>query len=225
MSRVPDPTARITLLRAAETVFAEFGLERAKVEDITKRAGLSKGAFYLHFESKDDAFREVAESFLARCGAIIVSPMEVLATKSPAEIFEVWRQLDVELYEFLWLNRSTVVMLQSCSGPHHYLLETFRGGLMSQCRSWMEVLQKRGLYRDGIDLQAASILVVGAYHEISLHIVRASKKPPIAFWVAQIIETFARAFGTSEFIAAIAQASGGSEKVPEKGHAPVATGE
>jgi AcrR family transcriptional regulator len=202
MSRAPDPTARITLLRAAEAVFAESGLERAKVEDITKRAGLSKGAFYLHFESKEDAFREVAESFLARCGAIIADPAQQMATLSPAEIFEFWRHTDTEIFEFLWQNRSIVVMLESCSGPHHYLLETFRTGILNQCQSWIEVLKKRGLYRAAVDPSTSAIVVLGAYHEISMHIVRAAKKPPIAFWVAQIIETFARAFGTPEFVQA-----------------------
>ena len=43
MSRVADPTTRISLLRAAEEVFAKKGLEAAKVEDIAKRAGCSKG--------------------------------------------------------------------------------------------------------------------------------------------------------------------------------------
>ncbi|MEO8877136.1 MAG: helix-turn-helix domain-containing protein, partial [Polyangiaceae bacterium] len=63
MSRTADPKAKIALLRSAEVVFAERGLTSARIEEITKRAGLSKGAFYLHFESKEVAFRQVVESF------------------------------------------------------------------------------------------------------------------------------------------------------------------
>ena len=74
MSRVADPTARISLLRAAEEVFAKKGLESAKVEEIARLAGVSKGAFYLHFSGKEEAFLQVVEAFLARCGSLLRSP-------------------------------------------------------------------------------------------------------------------------------------------------------
>ncbi|MGZ3427448.1 MAG: TetR family transcriptional regulator, partial [Polyangia bacterium] len=61
MARPPDPNAKIDLLRAAEAVFAERGLDHAKVGEITERAGHSKGSFYLHFENKEDAFRQIVE--------------------------------------------------------------------------------------------------------------------------------------------------------------------
>ena len=77
MSRVADPTTRISLLRAAEEVFAKKGLEAAKVEDIAKRAGCSKGAFYLHFEGKEEAFLQVVESFLARCDGMVAEPADL----------------------------------------------------------------------------------------------------------------------------------------------------
>src|SRR5690349_20696006 len=70
-SRLADPNAKIDLLRAAEEVFAERGLDHAKVEQITERAGHSKGSFYLHFSSKEDAFRQIVESTLARLAACL----------------------------------------------------------------------------------------------------------------------------------------------------------
>ena len=64
MARPGDPNAKIDLLRAAEAVFVERGLDHAKVEDITDRAGRSKGAFYLHFQSKEALFGGLVEAFL-----------------------------------------------------------------------------------------------------------------------------------------------------------------
>src|SRR4051794_27973484 len=55
VSRVADPKSKSALIRAAEEVFADRGIAGAKVEDIARSAGLSKGAFYLHFESKEAA--------------------------------------------------------------------------------------------------------------------------------------------------------------------------
>ena len=54
MPRPSDPSAKVKLLAAAESVFVARGLDGAKVEEISRRAGLAKGSFYRHFESKDD---------------------------------------------------------------------------------------------------------------------------------------------------------------------------
>ena len=47
------------ILDAALDVFAERGLGAARLEDIAKRAGLSKGTIYLYFPNKEALFREV----------------------------------------------------------------------------------------------------------------------------------------------------------------------
>jgi len=46
---------------AAHTVFSEHGFARARMDDIARRAGVSKGALYLYFETKQDLFRAVVE--------------------------------------------------------------------------------------------------------------------------------------------------------------------
>jgi AcrR family transcriptional regulator len=46
---------------AAITVFSQKGYHRAKVSDITRKAGISIGTFYLHFKNKRDLFIEVVE--------------------------------------------------------------------------------------------------------------------------------------------------------------------
>lgn len=44
------------ILKAAETLFIRFGYDKTSVSDIAKQAGISKGAIYLHFRSKDSLF-------------------------------------------------------------------------------------------------------------------------------------------------------------------------
>src|SRR5258708_8877620 len=111
MSRAPDPTAKISLLRASETVFAEKGLQLAKVEDITRLAGMSKGAFYLHFDSKEEAFKQVVESFLARCAANFPPPGSIEMPSQPEEVLALWLDLDTQMYQSLRQNRATVATL------------------------------------------------------------------------------------------------------------------
>ncbi|QEM82429.1 TetR family transcriptional regulator [Halomonas binhaiensis] len=45
------------LLDAAEQVFLEVGVTRASLEQISRCAGLTRGALYWHFRNKEDLFR------------------------------------------------------------------------------------------------------------------------------------------------------------------------
>src|SRR5262245_24903665 len=47
------------ILQAALEVFGERGLAASRLEDIAKRAGLSKGTIYLYFPNKEELFREM----------------------------------------------------------------------------------------------------------------------------------------------------------------------
>ncbi|MEO8457613.1 MAG: TetR/AcrR family transcriptional regulator [Chloroflexota bacterium] len=56
---------RQKLLESAMQVFARNGYERATVDEIVREAGFSKGAFYVHFETKEDLFWEMLEERIA----------------------------------------------------------------------------------------------------------------------------------------------------------------
>src|ERR1700760_4115412 len=64
MPRHADPNAKDALVAAARAEFARKGLRGARIEDITAACGLSKGAFYLHYDSKEALFGELVEGFL-----------------------------------------------------------------------------------------------------------------------------------------------------------------
>jgi len=55
---------RARLLRAAGTEFARRGYHGTSLDDVAARAGLSKGALYHHFESKEDLFLTLLEERL-----------------------------------------------------------------------------------------------------------------------------------------------------------------
>ena len=52
---------RSQILRAARAVFIEKGFLAARVEDVARRAGLSKGAVYFYFSSKRDLFMALVQ--------------------------------------------------------------------------------------------------------------------------------------------------------------------
>ena len=53
------------IVQAALAVFAEKGFAAARLEEIARRAGVSKGAIYLYFETKEDIFRAVVGQAIA----------------------------------------------------------------------------------------------------------------------------------------------------------------
>jgi len=57
---------RERLLQAAQLVFARHGYDRATVDEIVREAGFSKGAFYVHFASKEDLFWEMLDERIRR---------------------------------------------------------------------------------------------------------------------------------------------------------------
>lgn len=52
------------IIRAALDVFSEKGFAGAKMEEIAARAGVSKGAPYLYFPTKEDLFRAVVREVI-----------------------------------------------------------------------------------------------------------------------------------------------------------------
>jgi len=59
--RLPEERPR-QILDAALEVFGERGLAVSRLDDIAKRAGLSKGTIYLYFPNKEELFREVVRN-------------------------------------------------------------------------------------------------------------------------------------------------------------------
>jgi AcrR family transcriptional regulator len=59
--RLPEERPQ-QILRAALEVFGEHGLAGARLEDIAKQAGVSKGTIYLYFPNKEALFREMVRS-------------------------------------------------------------------------------------------------------------------------------------------------------------------
>lgn len=56
----------IEIIEAAFRVFGDHGLAAARLEDVAREAGVSKGTIYLYFDSKESLFREVVRAKIIR---------------------------------------------------------------------------------------------------------------------------------------------------------------
>lgn len=75
------------ILAAALDVFAEQGFAAAKLDDIARRAGVSKAALYLYYETKEELFRAAARTLAAPGLEAVAAAVEALgapfATTAP----------------------------------------------------------------------------------------------------------------------------------------------
>jgi len=56
MADTPNPEREIRILEAASKMIAHYGYDKTTMSDIAEAAGVSKGALYLHWKSKDALF-------------------------------------------------------------------------------------------------------------------------------------------------------------------------
>ena len=69
-NKYPEETIR-KILDTAERLFIEKGYDRASLQDILDETGLSKGAVYHHFASKEDIFYAVCDRIGQRNGEVL----------------------------------------------------------------------------------------------------------------------------------------------------------
>ena len=81
--RKADRPAEITA--AAMSAFAENGYDATRVDDVARRAGVSKGLLYRYFETKEDLFKAVIRGFVSPQVANLVAAAD--ATDLSVEAF------------------------------------------------------------------------------------------------------------------------------------------
>ena len=208
MPRPADRRAKIELLRAAEAVFVEHGLAAAKVEDITAQAGVSKGAFYLHFESKEDCFRQIIEAFVAKLAACLnLSPLTgpVITAEAFADHLDEWHAHDLGILEFCWQNRGLMRLLLTGGGGAHfaYLVDEFAERQSDQIQRIGRVLVASGIYRPEVDPEILPALISGAYERLVREMIKQPRRPDIDAWARQAQMLFVRGLLTSEALAVV----------------------
>lgn len=131
----PAEERRADLLEAGRELFLAKGVAATSLDDITSRAGVSKGLFYLYFRSKDDLLAALHVQFSARLADRIRTAVG-MAADWPAKldacvqaIFDGYRERD-DLREVLFRPGSHVP--DSHRATHALVLdaisEIFAGG-------------------------------------------------------------------------------------------------
>lgn len=160
---------RSQILEAAEKVFSERGFDRARMDDIVEESGLSKGALYWYYKSKDALIHALLDRLFG--GELKRAEALVEAGGSASERIEAFLALVVReirrfeplmplAYEYFSLAARSKPARRHLTSYYHRYLEL----LAELIRQGIEA----GEFRQ-IDPQAAALAASGMFEGITLY--------------------------------------------------------
>jgi AcrR family transcriptional regulator len=148
---------RLAILDAAREVFGEMGFEAATVRDIIRRTGLSVGAFYNYYRSKEEVFDALADDGARRFRPILH------ALSAKASDFESYLRAAVRAYfDFLASEQESWVVRAAASEPLPHARNTPEIlAVFEEVRTVFADVMDRGLApKVDLDYLAASCIAV-----------------------------------------------------------------
>jgi AcrR family transcriptional regulator len=147
---VPEPRFRRRkedrpqeITEAALAAFAEKGYAATRVDEVARRAGVSKGLLYLYFKTKEDLFKAVIRSFVVPK----IDELTAIIDSSELTSEEFLRGPFLEFVKTLPGSPiSILVRLMISEGPKHPdLLQFYWDNVVSRGLAALNVLLERGI--------------------------------------------------------------------------------
>ena len=132
-------------------VFAEKGFAAAKLDEIARRAGVSKGAVYLYFETKEDIFRAVVGQAIAPN----VTAIRAMVAAHPGPLAELLRAVVLRIAGVIQTSPigGVLKMVVAEAGNFPEIARVWHDELVSQALGAMtaaiEAAQARGEVKPG----------------------------------------------------------------------------
>lgn len=146
------------------------------MEDIARRAELSKGAFYLHFESKEQIFDELVVAVASSLESMLAAATECYGgeTLSIDEHLEVCFAQDLRIFEFIRDNRGMMALMLEGggSGRHCHLIEGFAERTERVVSTNLRRGVVVGLYRADLDCDSAAAFIAGGYDRVARNLIK-----------------------------------------------------
>ena len=181
MSRHPSRSAEATrekILDAAIEVLAARGYDAANVDEIVRRCGASKGAFYFHFPSKEEMVLGLANRLGDRLVRKVGETIEPLAPSR-----ERLGRAVTALLETLTRKRALAqLLLVNIVGHGRAMDRKFlpvRKKFETFIRGELDLALEAGALRPGVSTEVAARLWLGALHELILHWLLEERPEPL----------------------------------------------
>ncbi len=154
--------AKRRIVSVALDVFAEKGYDQTTMEDIGNRLGVSKGALYLYFKSKEELFRAITEQSQDQLRELLRDSFQERDLLKGANAFldsSLSPQYRANLYltfEFISEASRNEELRQILKEDHDNDLAAIRAFLQDQ--------RAQGIIRQDIDIYTLSFGIIGLYY-------------------------------------------------------------
>jgi len=220
---MPGPARKQAILEAAANVFAAKGYRGSSIDDIAEAAEISKGTFYIYFESRKDAFVELVESFFDEFACILKENHERLeqTIDRGGDVIQALRENVMSVLGFHGDNPDlTVIAYREALGRDEEFSDRFNE--LNQFarrlqREEFKTMADRGLMRPE-DIDLVTSITMGAAVEVIMEHILGKKRPDIEGLADSILEYHARALAPKEMN--IDEALGRVLKQPGKKSSP-----
>lgn len=159
------------IVEVAFRLIAEKGYDAMSIEDIMTEIGKTKGAFYSHFQSKEDLLYEVMRTKLDRRFSEIAEKTLKKLKEEPCDVREILLEILEQVYQgstgsdpTVWPSTFYQVFLMSRINP------VIREWLQKQYRAWESFLeqvirrgQELGQIRSDIEARVIGNLLIGVF--------------------------------------------------------------
>ncbi len=138
------------IVEAARAVFVQSGFAAAKVDEIARRAGASKGTLYLYFPTKEALFEAVMQVNVL--SVIEAAAAAITADESVPAPLQLRMVLETFYREFVATDRKKLMHLMIAEGPHFpALLDFYHRDVVSRGMFLLTQLIERGVQRGEFD--------------------------------------------------------------------------
>jgi AcrR family transcriptional regulator len=180
--RLTRQARREELLDAALTVFGRGGYHGTHVDDVIRAAGVARGTFYLHFDSKHDVFAALVDRMLAVFLEVRPAAPEP-DVHGPADAEKILRASYRTVFETFRRHRHLCRLLfDEAVG----LDKGFGARLAKHFRVWHERVRttlawfvERGAARKDLDLDVTADLVLGMVERVTRSRLLGEKAPDL----------------------------------------------
>ena len=162
------------ILSSARTQFKEKGFRDASVRNICQSAGVTNGAFYAHFKSKEDLFGSIVEPCIEGLKELYCEEKDLcLDIKSSEDIIRAFRQSYSSADSFvnyLCKHREDFLILLDCSAGSEYenfqedLIKTEAASMTSFLNISKKYVKNPGNITENIVRLGASFLIMTLFN-------------------------------------------------------------
>lgn len=131
------------LIDGALAVFSRVGFAAAKMDDVAREAGVSKGTVYLYFDSKEQLFEEMVKVNMAPLMSEIA---ENLARPSMSATERLKAHMKFFYTKILNTNRRQIMRLIMAEGPNFpHLAEFYHANVLSRGQAVIGAIIQEGV--------------------------------------------------------------------------------